>query len=125
MIIAILIIVIFLNVIYILVEAFPSVFRTKHHRAAMNIYLRDEYEVVGSSSDSKMKLWILKNDIEPNVMPVITRHHKPIFKEWDFHIYNENEPDTVMMYSPIDPLAVKIIKKLKPVIEEYERKNSL
>lgn len=122
---SILILVIAANLIYAMTNVLPSVFRPKYSKAAKDIYVRDNYEVVGTASDSNMKLWILKDDTENMLMPVITRNSHSQFGEWDFHIYDDNKPNTVMLFSTIDPMARKIINKLKPVIEEYERKNSL
>lgn len=125
MVLTVLLLAIAFNVVFILIEVFPSIFKKKYHRAAVDIYLRDEYEVVGSASDNTMKLWILKNDIDEDKMAVITKYYEPSLSEWEFHIYMNNDENSVMLFSSVDPMARKIIKKLKPVVEEYERKNSL
>ena len=125
MIVSILILAIAANLIYVMTNVFPSVFRPKYSKAAIDIYTHNNYKVVGTASDGKMKLWILKDDAENILMPVITKNSHSRFGKWDFHIYDENKPNTVMLFSPVDPMARKIINKLKPVIEEYERENSL
>jgi len=125
MIVSILILAIAANFIYVMTNVFPSVFKPKYNKAAIDIYIHSNYKVIGTASDGKMKLWILKDDTENILMPVITKNTHSWLSKWDFHIYDENKPNTVMLFSPIDPMARKIINKLKPVIEEYERKNSL